>query len=134
MAEGKAGKRYPPEVKEKIKAAAKAVRDADKPWTEAHKAAQDAGYKGSMASLIQMMNPKKPKAKKGKRGRKPGRPAGKRRGRKPGPKPGQKRGRKPGRPKAAAAGGVASLVTGIMAQALDAAQAEINKLRKQYGV
>ncbi|MCY3019362.1 MAG: hypothetical protein NTW87_10105 [Planctomycetota bacterium] len=51
------GKRYPPEVKEKILAAVKAARDASRPWTEAYKAAQGAGYEGTVANLQQMIMP-----------------------------------------------------------------------------
>ncbi|MCY3019653.1 MAG: hypothetical protein NTW87_11575 [Planctomycetota bacterium] len=110
----KPGKRYPPEVKQKIIAATKAARDAAKPWTDAHKAAQEAGYKGTVASLQQMMMVKKPKTKKAK----------------PGPKPGRKRGRPA---KAAPASGVDQIVTGIMRQALAAAQVELDRLKAKYG-
>ena len=109
----KARKRYKPEVKAKIVEAAAAARAEDKPWKDAHIAAQKLGYKGNVGALMQMMAKKKAK--------------------KAGPAPA----RKPGRPaKAKAPAPAFTTLDPVAAQylvsAIDKAIAELQKLRQQY--
>lgn len=66
-------KRYKPELKAKIISAAKEARSAGKSWNDAHNAAKEAGYKGSLNGLAAMVTKAGGKVKvKGKRGRKAG--------------------------------------------------------------
>jgi len=67
----KAFKRYKPQIKAAIVAAAVAARKAGKTWAEAFLAGKEAGYRGSLAGLEQLVryaSRKKPR----RRGRPPG--------------------------------------------------------------
>jgi hypothetical protein len=123
----KARKRYKPEVKAKIVEAAATARAADKPWKDAHIAAQKLGYKGNVGALMQMMA--KQKAKKVAPARKPGRPA-KATAVAPAPK---KRGR-PAKAKVAAPAipALDPVAAQYLVSAIDKAIAELQKLRQQY--
>ena len=119
----KARKRYKPDVKAKIVEAAAAARAEDKPWKDAHIAAQKLGYKGNVGALMQMM------AKKVAAARKPGRPA-KAASAAPAPK-------KRGTPaKVTVAAPTVPALDPVAAQylvsAIDKAIAELQKLRQQY--
>jgi hypothetical protein len=111
--------RYSPEMKSAILRAAIAARGAGKKWSEAHEAAKEAGYGGSLQGIVKMIRGGNRKAKRGRKPsasaepvvapaapkRKPGRPkASKIAKRKPGRPKGSKNAvrRGPGRPKAVA--------------------------------
>ncbi len=65
---------YDPAVKDAFIKAASEARHDDKTWVEAHAAAQEAGYQGSMQGIVKLMRSLEKRT--GKSGRKPGRPAG----------------------------------------------------------
>jgi hypothetical protein len=71
-------KRYKPAIKAKIIQAAQTARTEGKTWREAHDAAKEAGYKGSLQGIAAMLKIEEKKTGKTKvkgRGRKPGRKA-----------------------------------------------------------
>ena len=79
--------RYTPETKSAILRAAIAARGAGKKWLEAHQAAREAGYAGSLQGIVKMIRGSNRKAKRGRKPsvaakqaapekRKPGRPKG----------------------------------------------------------
>ena len=105
-----------PEMKSAILRAAIAARGTGKKWSEAHQAAKEAGYGGSLQGIVKMIRGGN---RKPKRGRKPSAPtapapAAKRKlGRPKGSKNAVKRG--PGRPRATAVAGNGAGLAGIEA-------------------
>lgn len=69
---------YDQNKKESIVKAAMDARAANKTWKEAHDAAKEVGYEGSLQGIIKLMRAME--KRKGKTGRRPGRPAGSKNG------------------------------------------------------